>query len=269
MLTVGCHSVPYWNHWNLLPSTLWGSLVCLDSHIPLLMKPACSLTLRTVGNEKWMKSFWNSVYDYHNTSTMEGVCLPCIVACNTKAMHYTKDTCAHVLQWMTIFALFSSLFNWYWSPVSCKGLRICAAEVIPLSFHFTVLPFNLAALKNWVLATTKRLDLAFCFISASCDPQGGSLCARLHCLEMGDCARALFVWLPPPHTPPTLLIALKSAWQFGSMALAPQELPSDKMSPWLCSTCPIGWPDALYTWQPDGQNTEQEVVWSQSIIQFY
>lgn len=122
-------------------------------------------------------------------------------------------------------------------------------------FHFSssVLPFNLAALKNWVLATTKRLDLAFCFISASCDPQGGSLHARLHSLEMGDCARTLFVWLSSP-----LLSVLKSAWQFGSMALAPQELPSDKMSPWLCSTRPIGWPDELYTWQADGQNTEQE-----------
>lgn len=78
---------------NLLPSTLWGCLACLASHIPLLMKHACSLTPRTVANEKWMKSFWNSAYDYHNTSTVEGVCLSCIVACNTKAMHYTKDTC--------------------------------------------------------------------------------------------------------------------------------------------------------------------------------
>lgn len=75
---------------NLLPSTLRGCLACLASRIPLLMKHACSLTLRTVGNEKWMKSFWNSVYDYHNTSTIEGVCLSCIVAYNTRGMHYTK-----------------------------------------------------------------------------------------------------------------------------------------------------------------------------------
>lgn len=94
---------------NLLPSTLWGSLACVASHIPLLMKHACSLIPRTVENEKWMKSFWNSVYDYHNTFTIEGVCLSCIVACNTKGMHYTKGTCTHVLQRMTIFALFSSL----------------------------------------------------------------------------------------------------------------------------------------------------------------
>lgn len=180
-----------------------------------------------------------SVYDYHNTSIIEGVCLSCIAACNTKAMHYTKDTCTHVLQRITIFALFFSLFNWYWSPVSCKGLPICAAEVNTFSF---VLAFNLAALKNWVLATTKRLDLAFCFILASCDPLGVSLCARLHCLRdgrlcQGSVCLAFFL----------LLIALKSAWQFGSMALAPQELMPDKMSPWLCATCPIGWPDALYT----------------------
>lgn len=94
---------------NLLPSTLWGCSACLAPHIPLLMKHACSLTPRTVGNEKWMKSFWNSVYDYHNTSTIEGVCLSCIVACSTKGVHYTKDTCTHVLERMTIFALFSSL----------------------------------------------------------------------------------------------------------------------------------------------------------------
>ena len=131
---------------NLLPTTLWG---CLASHIPLLMKHACSLTPRTVGNEKWMKSFWNSVYDYHNTSTIEGGCLSCIVACSTKAMHHTKDTCTHVLQKMTIFSLFSPLFDWYWSPASSKGLlRFRTAEVIPFSFHFTVPPFNLAALKN-------------------------------------------------------------------------------------------------------------------------
>lgn len=148
---------------------------------------------------------------------------------------------------------FLPFFDWYRSPVSSKGLHICEAEVIPFSFLLNVLPFNLAALKNWVLATTKRLDLAFCFISASCDPQGGSLHAHLRSLEMGDCARTLFVWLSSP-----LLSALKSAWQFGSMALVPQELPSDKMSPWLCSTRPIGWPDELYTWQPDGQNAEQE-----------
>lgn len=115
-----------------------------------------------------------------------------------------------------------------------------------VSVFTTVLPFNLAALKNWVLATTKRLALAFFFISASFDPQGGSLCACLRCLGMGDCARALCVWLSSP-----LLAALKSAWQFGSMGLAPQELPSDKMSPWLCSTRPIGWLDAPCTCEPD------------------
>lgn len=94
---------------NLLPFTLRGYLACLASHIPLLMKHACSLTPWTVGDKKWMKSFWNSACDYHNTSTTEGVCLSCIVACNTKGKHYTKDTCTHVLQRMTIYALFPPL----------------------------------------------------------------------------------------------------------------------------------------------------------------
>lgn len=117
---------------NLLPSTLRGCLACLASHIPLLMKHACSLTPRTVGNEKWMKSFWNSVYDYHNTSTIEGVCLSCIVACNTRGTHYTKDTCTHVLQKDdNICCIFFPFFDWYWSPVSSKGLHIRTAEVIP------------------------------------------------------------------------------------------------------------------------------------------
>ena len=115
ILAVGCLSPSYklkpqgFVHMqNLLSSTLWGCLACSPSYIPLLMKHAYSLTPRTVRNEKWMKSFWNSVYDYHNTFTIEGVCLSCIVACNTKGMHYTKDTCTNVLQRMTIFALFAS-----------------------------------------------------------------------------------------------------------------------------------------------------------------
>lgn len=84
-----------------------------------------------------------------------------------------------------------------------------------------------------------------------------SLCARLRCSAMGDCARPLFVCPPTPTcTPTSLLIALKSAWQFGSMAQAPQEQPSDKMSPRLCSMHPIGWPGTLYTWEPEGQSTE-------------
>lgn len=111
ILAVGCLPViqklkPLTLHvQHSLHSTLRGCFTCLASHIPLLMSYVCSLTPRTVGNEKCMKSFWNSVYDYHNTSTIEGVCLSCF----TRGMHYTKDTCTHVLQKMTIFALFSSL----------------------------------------------------------------------------------------------------------------------------------------------------------------
>lgn len=122
---------------NLLPTTLRGCLACLASHIPLLMKHACSLTPRTVGNEKWMKSFWNSVYDYHNTSTIEGVCLSCIVACNTRGTHYTKDTCTHVLQKM-IFAIYSSFSIDIEapSPVRVSTIR---TEVIPffISLHLS------------------------------------------------------------------------------------------------------------------------------------
>lgn len=95
--------------------------------------------------------------------------------------------------------LFSPWLGWYWS--SLQGLCICKAGVIPFSFFFAILTFNLAGTKNQVLATTKRLDLAFRFISASYDPLGASLCARLCCLEMGDCARPRFVcrffFLPP------------------------------------------------------------------------
>lgn len=156
--------------------------------------------------------------------------------------------------------IFLPFFNWCWSPVSSRSLRIRTAEVIPFSFHFAILPFNLAALKNWVLATTKRLHLAFRFISASCDPLGGLSVLVCTAWRWGDCARALFVWLSSP-----LLIALKSAWQFGSMAQAPQELPSDKMSPWLCSMRPIGWPDALRTWEPNGQSTDRAAT---SLVHF-
>lgn len=92
--------------YSLLPHEF---LAFLASQFLLLMKHACSLTLRTGGNEKWMKSFWNNVFDYHNTSTIQGLWLSCIVACNKKAMLCTKVTCTHVLQRMKIFALFSSL----------------------------------------------------------------------------------------------------------------------------------------------------------------
>lgn len=159
---------------------------------------------------------------------------------------------------MTIFALFLTLSNWNWSPASCKGLHIPTAEVIPFSFQPAVLPFNLAALKNWVRATTKRLDLAFCFISASYDPQGGL--SELVCtawrweIVPGLC---LFGFLPPPHRAEICL----------TVRQAPQELPSDKMSPWLCSMRPICWPDALYTWESDSQSTEQELVWRRGGIQ--
>lgn len=128
---------------NLLPSTLWG---CLASHIPLLMKHAF-FTPRTVGNEKWMKSFWNNVYDYHNASTIEGVCLSCIAPCNKGHALYK----IHLYWCLTkddYICLIFLPFNWYWSPVSSKSLYVRTAEVIPFSFLSPVLPFNLAALKN-------------------------------------------------------------------------------------------------------------------------
>lgn len=152
---------------------------------------------------------------------------------------------------MTIFALFSSL--------SIDIEFVFPARVFTFKqlkwflFHFTspVLPFNLAGPKELGSSNNKKVRSSFLFHLGLLQSPGTSLCARLHYLAMGDCARPLFVWLSSP-----LLIALKSAWQFGSMAQAPQELPSDKMSPWLCSTRPIGWPDALYTWEPEGQSTE-------------
>lgn len=119
------------------------------------------------------------------------------------------------------------------------------------SFHFAVLPFNLAV--ELGSSNNKKVRSCFLFHLGLLRSPGTSPCACLHCLAMGDCARALFVWLSSPSSS-----CWKSAWQFGSMAQAPQEQPSDKMSPWLCSTCPIGWSDALYTWVPEGQSTERE-----------
>lgn len=141
ILAVGCliesETARFVRMQNLLPLYLARkSLACLASHIPLLMKHACSLTLRTVGNEKWMESFWNSVYDYHNTSIIEGVCLSCIVACYTKAMHYTKDTCTHVLQRLTIFALFFFPFSIDAGVLSPVGVSVFE-QLKWFPFHFT------------------------------------------------------------------------------------------------------------------------------------
>lgn len=144
-----------------------------------------------------------------------------------------------------------------WCCGTPKVFHACTTKAILLSSLFTLHSSNLAALKKHVSSTTHRLDLSLCFMSASCNPKGRlSVCVLVCTAWPWEISAALFFCLAFF----SLLIGRRSAWQFGGMARAPQELTSNKMSPWLCSTCPMYQPDTLYTWEL-GSKWGENLIW--------
>lgn len=119
-----------------------------------------------------------------------------------RSMHFQTDTCPHVLQRRTIFAFILSL-AWYWS--SLQGLCICKAGVIPFSFFFAILTFNLAGTKEPGSSNNKKVRSCFPFhLSLLWSP--GSFSLRSSVL-LGDgrlcqasvCLLFFFSSLPPHH----------------------------------------------------------------------
>lgn len=71
--------------------------------------------------------------------------------------------------------LFSPWLGWYWS--SLQGLCICTATVIPFSFFFAILTFNLAGSKEPGSSNNKKVRSCFPFhLSLLWSPGSFSLC---------------------------------------------------------------------------------------------
>lgn len=94
--------------------------------------------------------------------------------------------------------LLSPWLGWYWS--SLQSLCICTAAVIPFSFYFAVLTFNLVGSEAPGSSNNKKVRSCFPFhLSLLWSPGSFSLCSSV---LLRDCARALFVWrfFSPPSS---------------------------------------------------------------------